>query len=144
MDSHDAFFFSKGERIYSRRFNFKSISGSTVSTTSEGDYQVSENVTLVAGFGGELSVKLAELGHFVNITSVSNVLDPDSCSLGFTVQFDIKFTSRCEQGTFLSTRGANGHKAGLAVSMCGEDVYVSVSTMLKEWSVKVGQAPLDR
>ncbi|GFR90472.1 von Willebrand factor D and EGF domain-containing protein, partial [Elysia marginata] len=133
-----------GEQAYARPFDFQSISDTVISTESEGDHQVSQNVTLVDGFGGEKSVKLEEMGQFVNITPALSELDPDSCTLGFTVQFDVKFTSLCEYGTFLSTRGPSGSKAGLAVSLCGGDVYVSVSTMHKEWSVKVGQASLER
>ena len=89
-------------------------------------------------------MKLDESGQFVNFTSALKELDPDSCSLGFTIQFDIKFISTCGYGIFLSTQGAIGNKAGLAVSLCEGNVFVSIKTMHKEWSVKAGHVSMDK
>lgn len=133
-----------GPLVYSNRYKFVSVERSILNT-SIGLADVIGNVGLVTGYGGETSVLIsAESQAVIFTTGVQKFLNPDSCSLGFTLRFSLKLTSVCDGSYILSTWGVDGDGSGPAVSVCDGQVYVRVRTMDREWTSKVGQVEINR
>ena len=131
--------------VYPKRYNFLNIDNSVLKSkngdSENDDIAVSGDVSLITGFGGAKFAEFTQEGQSLNFSQIE-LLNPEACSIGFTLRFIVKLTSVCENGYILRNWQAN--EAGLSISTCGGQPTVSVRTENKEWFVQAGSVTLDK
>ncbi|CAG5135635.1 unnamed protein product, partial [Candidula unifasciata] len=132
------------EKVFTKRLKLQSLNQSEL-ITNFGSAAVESNVQLVTGYGGDKSLLLATANQSVTFSKMTlSLLDTDSCSLGFTLRFNIKFSHLCDGASVFSTWGYDNSGSGPALSVCDGSAFVHVRTQDKQWTLKVGQVEINR
>ena len=103
--------------------------------TSVSDLDLEGSLSLKEGSGGGYAASLNTASDRIRFATKGALSKTDSCSVGFSVKFYVKFLSFCDNMYVLTTGGDLSDSAGLAVYYRHRSIHVTVSTSTTLWTV---------
>lgn len=122
-------------------YSFISVIEDNVLVTANGNFNVVGNPTL----NTDLSITLNGLNQYIDLgDQSSNCLGNYSlCKLGLTVSFDLTIKQLFEGMYFITNGGDLPGSAGIAMYYERERIFVTVSTLISEWTVETTQVEIN-